>query len=85
MRPFIVRQQKTILWQAVQSSAIVSIFVYLIFRLLLVDFPMTRTGEFLFFLKTYSFSTVITTAATAGIASIYVMFVKFKRYYKALV
>ncbi len=75
--------RKTILWQAVRSGSILSLFVYAIFRLLFYEFHFSWKGETIFFLKIFSASCLLMVILTGGIAWFYGFILKIKRYRKA--
>ena len=51
MKKLIVRNKETILVQALYSGSIVSLFVYVVFRGLFYEFPMSWVEEISFFFK----------------------------------
>jgi hypothetical protein len=56
------------LLQALNSSSIISLFVYAALRVLFYEFPMTWGEEIVFFLKTVFASCFLIATATAGSA-----------------
>jgi len=83
MRQFYLQHRKSILWQAIQSGSILSLFVYAIFRMLFYEFPMTGMEEGLYFVKVFLSSLFVIATATGGSALLYRSLVKMRVYKKA--
>jgi|GEM_PF-5611812 len=74
--------QNKILSQAVYSSAILSLFVYIIVRAFSFEFPMTWIEEALLFIKIVCTGSFMMVLITVGCAGLYLSYQKLKRHRK---
>jgi hypothetical protein len=79
MKQFLVRHRKNLIFQAVYSGAVLSLFVYAVLRFLFYDFPMPVLEEIAFFLKTFLASSFLIATATGGSAWLYLGIKKMQR------
>jgi hypothetical protein len=71
--------QNKILGQAIYSSAIVSLFLYIVVRTFTFEFPMTWIDEALLFIKVVCTGSFMMVLITVGCAGIYLSYQKMKR------
>jgi len=74
-----IRHKDHLMIQAISNGSIVSIFVYIIIRILFYEFPMSWTEEISFFIKISLASCLMITVATVGTAWLYRGLVKIRR------
>jgi TRAP-type C4-dicarboxylate transport system permease small subunit len=79
MKKFIARHKNHLLLQAFSSSTVISVFVYIVTRILFYEFPMSWMEEIVFFLKITLTSCCIIATATGGSVWFYRGLVKMKR------
>lgn len=66
-----LRHRKNIFAQALVSGGVLSLFVYVVLRILFLEFPMSWIEEVTFFLKTTLLSSFLVFSATGGTAWAY--------------
>ena len=71
--------QNKILGQAIYSSAIISLFLYIVVRTFTFEFPMTWIDEAVLFFKVVCTSSFMMVLITVGCAGLYLSYQKLKR------
>ena len=73
MKQFIIRNRKNILVQALYSGSIASLFIYMLFRCIFYEFPMSWIEEIMFFFRTILSSCFLFVSATGLPAGLHLL------------